>query len=562
MNYIRLSYKLFALAVTGVLAPGCLAEPDADLTGPQVVHASPCSGEQVVDVWSQLTLTFSEPIEPSSVSAGDLVVVPWHKGGPCDDAGRCTQGVCTMGQCWISPITSDLLAAVNSGEAEAGEPLQAWWQNDHVRLIVQPHLPLLPNHRYSLLAGLEISDRSGAGLLTQAGEDGVRCDFETGSPSSSGPQAQLIWPPDGVVDVSPNVAELWLGFTGEVRWDALSTFTVVAANGTEHVLANPRPCPEAYVAHTCVAWEVRQPLQPGTHYRPGAGTVTDSEGRPAIAPDRRVLGFRTGMELAPSSPLAGLELTQEGPCLVVTRLSPEPVQLSLHAVDEPSLGLHALVSGQVWSTRIDPSMQRAAGLMTVAATDVEGRRTGTFATWEGREVPYGFLAITEVLANPKGPEPTAEFVELYDTRTEGPAVSVSGLRLADETWPDIEAQLQAGATPPGDEVPAFVSSPGQYTLVVGPGFDPSGDVHPAPGTLIVALESSLGEGGLTNSGEPVTLYVHGPQAVAVSLYGDHIYAGGSGYNGRSVVRDQPEACDAAAAWRIADVPTPGFAAAR
>lgn len=98
--------------------------------------------------------------------------------------------------------------------------------------------------------------------------------------------------------------------------------------------------------------------------------------------------------------------------------------------------------------------------------------------------------LNEVLANPLGPEPKEEWIELVNAGSlEG---STLGLVLEDA----------AGAS----VLPELVLGPGESALLVREDFEGGlgGDVPPAPGVPLVRL-SALGGNGLSNSGERVRL---------------------------------------------------------
>ncbi len=556
------------LILAGVLAPntGCIADPDADLLGPHIVHASPCVGDRVIEVWPQLSLTFSEPIDPTTVTSGALALVASQPGPACDAEGRCQDGVCAQGRCWLDPLASDASDASDDlaeGVFTGGVPLRAWWpETGRTQLSIQPHLPLQPNARYHLIASTFIRDDNGSALVV--GESGVwSCGFQTADRTSSGPQAQLVWPMDGSSAVPTDLASVWVVFERAVEWDTQSTLELQADDGSKVILQNPRSCADGFEFDaTCVALTPEQPLQPGTHYRPGAGTFLDEMGRGAIAPAADVSGFRTGAgPLVEGSSLAGLSLSQQGPCLMLQRSTPEAIAVSIQSDVDAWPAIHHLGSGFEMAIRTGPEvMAGGRQLVSVSAIDLAGREVGTFRELISVPVLFPELVITEVLANPRGPEPGAEYVEVLDIRTSGEPLTISGLWLADLSWQDVQAELAQGETP-GDPVPEFVSEPGQYTLIVGSGFVDRGnaDPPPMPQTAIVTLASSLGDGGLTNAGEPVTLYVAAPHPVLISRYGDHLQASGSGFNGRAFVRRDPLACDVASAWQIsADGSTPGW----
>ena len=123
-----------------------------------------------------------------------------------------------------------------------------------------------------------------------------------------------------------------------------------------------------------------------------------------------------------------------------------------------------------------------------AATDLAGTEASFALTWSTLpEQPH--VVINEVLANPIGPEPQGEWVELVN---DGPArVDLAGFALSDE----------------GGEVilPHAELDPGSFALLVTPGYSPtSSDVPPAPGTPLVRVPR-LGRDGLSNSGERLEL---------------------------------------------------------
>ncbi|MGB1014171.1 MAG: hypothetical protein ACPG4T_08570, partial [Nannocystaceae bacterium] len=254
-----------------VLLHGCFAPPSVDLTGPHVVQASPCVGEKVVSVMPEASVDFSEAMDPFSVHQGSFAVLPWLAGGRCDRAGNCPQGVCTQGQCFIDPVDEVTLRALAAGAYEGGAGLQAWWAEGPAgpgsRLMFQPHAPLLPHTRYSLVAGAAMSDQSGASLVsgtTEASEEqgAWSCEFETSDRGSSGPQAELIWPPPGTVDVPTNLAEVRVVFAGEVTWgEAKPVLELEASNGLAVELVAPELCPGGSPpGETCVVFHLDKPL--------------------------------------------------------------------------------------------------------------------------------------------------------------------------------------------------------------------------------------------------------------------------------------------------------------
>jgi hypothetical protein len=108
------------------------------------------------------------------------------------------------------------------------------------------------------------------------------------------------------------------------------------------------------------------------------------------------------------------------------------------------------------------------------------------------EVPKGQarVIINEVLANPKGNEPSEEWVELLNAGS-------------------VSAELRAWKLADGGgqvELPALVLEPGAFVVLVNPEFvgGQSGDVSPVEGSTVIRL-ALLAKAGLSNAGEALRL---------------------------------------------------------
>jgi hypothetical protein len=98
------------------------------------------------------------------------------------------------------------------------------------------------------------------------------------------------------------------------------------------------------------------------------------------------------------------------------------------------------------------------------------------------------VVITEVLADPVGPEQASEWVEIYN---DGPTeIDLSG-------W--IFGDSEGSAT-----LPAVTLRPGDFALLTGPSFDSSQDVTPPPEVLRIPLPH-LGKTTLSNQGRELRL---------------------------------------------------------
>ncbi|MBW2528995.1 MAG: lamin tail domain-containing protein, partial [Deltaproteobacteria bacterium] len=183
-------------------------------------------------------------------------------------------------------------------------------------------------------------------------------------------------------------------------------------------------------------------------------------------------------------------------------------------------------------------VERAIDLR-VETADAAGRQ-GTFDVRVHTEPPMPHVVLNEVLANPLGPEPAQEWVELYnDSAT---TARLEGYVLVDG----------GGYTP----LPPKLLGPRRYALVVNQGYQESNEFDPAPpeGVLLLRV-SSLGSGGLSNEGEPLSLRDADGRTVS------QFPAVPKPKSGESVLRIAPMAPDDAPSSfvRSCGPPTPGAA---
>lgn len=104
--------------------------------------------------------------------------------------------------------------------------------------------------------------------------------------------------------------------------------------------------------------------------------------------------------------------------------------------------------------------------------------------------PMPHVALNEVFANPLGPEPASEWVELYNDGT-------TAVELSEFVLRDLGGEVA---------LPLHSLAPGAFALVVRDDFVAGGGADPAPlaGTALLRV-ASLGKNGLSNSGEALEL---------------------------------------------------------
>jgi hypothetical protein len=158
----------------------------------------------------------------------------------------------------------------------------------------------------------------------------------------------------------------------------------------------------------------------------------------------------------------------------------------------------------------------------------------TFATLAS--MPH--LLLNEVYANPLGPEPAQEWVEILND-------GATPAELGGHVLIDVggETVLPPGALPPGG-----------FALIVNQTFieDDGVDPAPEPGSLVVRVPK-LGHGGLSNGGEPLSL--RDPNSVVIS----RSPVGPKTKAGMSLARISPAAPDTQKGSFILGPPTPGRA---
>jgi hypothetical protein len=242
--------------------------------------------------------------------------------------------------------------------------------------------------------------------------------------------------------------------------------------------------------------------------------------------------------------ISAVSIQTAGPCLAVS-----------FSTDEVATGTVVIAAGDVevsspagtGQTSFDVALP-VAGLppsspatIVVRAVDRAGNTAEAAPlAWE-TPAPLPPVAITEVLANPAGPEPAQEWVELRNLGAED--VSLEGLAIADSRA--------------ADQLPATTLRPGEYALVVTSSYDPENgaDVRPRAGTQLVRVDARIGADGLSNGGE-VTRLLRGDEIV--SSYGGWVDVSSATWAGHSVHRLVETACDRRDAWsHMPLTPTPG-----
>lgn len=358
---------------------------------------------------------------------------------------------------------------------------------------------------------------------------------------------RLVDPAAGAVGVPRNLAAVWLGFAGPVS----------VPDGALRLggAAGPVPVGEPAVADCpdgspglCVKMDVQAVLEPAHTYVISLAPGVEGLDGTTIAPGE-VGQFDTALNDDRVPPaINGLTVTPSGPCVLVAFQTDEPAEATVHVDGE---GIARVVPAGAGASEFAAAIflgDLAGGTMvtvSVAAVDRAGNEATSAAV--PLAIPVGLLplAITEIHANPTGPEPAQEFVEVRNLG--GQAVNVGGLAIADAKGMDT--------------LPEVSVEPGAYALIVPGGFDPASakDTPPLPGTALVRVDSRIGSDGLSNGGEAVRLL--SVTGAVISSYGAAIDVSATAWAGQSVHRVPETACDQPPSWTQRPLPaTPGWGA--
>jgi hypothetical protein len=370
-------------------------------------------------------------------------------------------------------------------------PAVAWTDaSDPDTTVVAPSVPLSAGLTYSLAS----PER---GLLATLR---IRTDGEP-------PRLDRLWPPiDGGAGAGHAV------FCGDAAPGELDARLELEPDGTEAELSAGAAA--GIALGSCVRLAIEPPLaEPAFALAPAlwAGIAFDPAPLVAAAAPRvEPLGCDAGE--VPLGPGCASVLDDR----VLVR-SPDEALLwivggdALAATEPLAPGQTLIVRGLVpgASARLELTVVDRAGRATRLETVVE------------TSAPVPHLVLNEVMANPLGPEPEQEWIEIANDGSE--PVALGGFVLED-----------AVAAAP---LPDASLAPGELALIVTDAYDAERgfDVGPAPGTPLLRVAALAS--GLSNAGEPLQL--RAPDGRIVSRFP----ADPAPEAGRSVARRQPWTLD-------------------
>jgi hypothetical protein len=357
-----------------------------------------------------------------------------------------------------------------------------------------------------------------------------------GSPALAVAGAMLLDPAAGATDVPVNLAAVIVRFAAPVVWGPQGLRICDVASGP--------PEPIACDGGSCYRSALAAELAAGASCQVTIGAGSSAGGGADLG-GGALGGFDVAAGRDDTPPvLAAATVDAAAPCAAVRFATDEPATAAVVIAAAGSEVARTLGWGQ---TMFDAAMALVAlppsttATATITATDRAGNVAVALVLEFQTPPALPAVAITEVLANPAGPEPGQEYIELLNLGAE--PVALAGLRVEDSKG--------------GDDLPDDTLPVGGYALIVPSTYAPgqAGDPVPRAGTLVVHVDARLGSDGLSNAGETVRL-IQGQ--TLISSYGGWVAVSSSGWSGQAVHRLDPTACDDAQAWnRTPMPPTPG-----
>jgi hypothetical protein len=528
---------LAALAALAACRPP--SQPGLDLEGPLLLGSDLVPGEELGPS-DPIRLRFSEPVD-AATALERIVLVPFELGEPCTQVGGCPAGWrCHRSRCQRDPVSQAWLADLATPPLAAARrartaPLVVAADVTATELTLRSQRPLEPHRLHALLVGPVLDQAGNEAQPEGPGSLLALCEvFASGGAERALPSLTLVSPAEGDEAVPPNLARVVVRASRPVHGVEPGALWLELASGARVELA-PRS------AGLCAGEEPGRcfVLAPALALPPlsrvelrASRAIRDALGRPlheAEQPGPVAAAFATaaGRDLVPPR-LEALELRLADRCLVTRARSDEPADLVID-------GDWAVSAASVGATRHELGVASPAGPGSLALelVDLAGNRTALAPRSIDGSSPPPRIAISEVLANPAGPEPAQELVELVNL--ESAELDLAGFQL-DDGDDGIAVDI----------LPAARLPPGGYAVVVGAKYSLDGflDPRPAASALVVRLAGTLGDGGLANGGERVVL--RDPSGRLVSSFGAHH---GATSSGQSVERLEATRCDLARSWR-------------
>jgi len=368
--------------------------------------------------------------------------------------------------------------------------------------MITPRVALAPGGRYTLAVAAWARSQRGTDLT--AGRRPLVLELRIDDDPEAGARPLASWPADGASGIGTNLEAALIVFDGAVHGEADGIWLEGPDGLAVPGASESGPCERIAAAHAgrfCVRMRPEHRLAPGAGHRLRVGDlVRDGHGAP-VGPWSAAFVTAPGSDLRPPSSL-----------VLSCAVDEQAVELGCALVDDASIALRLQADEAVTATLSSATQQlaiaapdgqlrlRLAGLAEDTAQQLElvlrdSAGNQTAASLRLRTLPaLPALSVSEVLADPHGPEPQQEFVELVNYGAH--AIDLLGFSLDDRL--DMLGEPIARSV----ELAA-----GARALLVPDAYDATEtrDVRPPPGALLVRVGAALASAGLRNAGEALFL---------------------------------------------------------
>lgn len=391
------------------------------------------------------------------------------------------------------PLRRDLAHAPLNSSTEARRIL-AEVEAREGRLQLRPKTPLAPGELFTVaVAPWAVAGRAARPAAAFFAR------LEVSSSPEAGAAVFASVPADGTSEVPTNLAAILVAFDGRIQAEA-AALEVRSDSGAIAGTASVGDCGEMGAPGvSCIRFMASAPWPAGESVSFATSSVLRDATGAAVPTFRGSFRIGGGPDRVPPGLLAERECPLDGEstpagCAVATDVTwsletvvDEPARLELRGPDgfvrrlaprgDARLQLHGLMPGVRAPAIL--RIEDLAGLVTHVALEI--------ATHD--DLPT--VTVSEVCADPEGPEPAQEWVELHNFGTM--PVELRGMSLSDR-----EESLGTTFTT------TRTLAPGSRIVVASDAFDPDRAGVP-PGASVLRVGRTLVSGGLANSGEPVYL---------------------------------------------------------
>jgi hypothetical protein len=366
---------------------------------------------------------------------------------------------------------------------------------------IVPEVALDADAEYTLAIAAWARSAAGARLEREAAP--LVYTLRTAAAPDAGARVLSSWPADGASAVGTNLAAAVIAFDGRVEAAEEGVWLEGPDGAAVSASLASGPCSEIAPEHAgdfCVRIEPLGRLAPSAAHALVVGrSAVDAHGAP-VGPWRATFRSASGSDLTPpvlTAPTCAIDETDlEVGCALIDDAS---IALRVQADEAISAVLNAGERNVSAVVASGSALLQLTGLPADSAVDLELTLTDsagnhTRASSSVNTLPkLATLSISELRADPLGPEPQQEFVELwnYGDRT----LDLAGFSLSDRT--DVV----------GEPLAAYRVEPHARVLLVADAFDPHEprDVQPPPGAALLRVGKSLATSGLNNAGERLFL---------------------------------------------------------